>query len=121
VPASPKILQLSWGQMEVEGLAQGKDFVLYPGGGHEWDWSVTGMRHNPGIQPADVAPLLEHGVTDIVLSQGMQLVLQVDPATISFLEARGVTVHVAQTELAVTKYNQLTESAAVAGLFHSTC
>ena len=37
--------------MEVEGLGAGKDFKLYPGGGREWDWSETGMRHAPGIPP----------------------------------------------------------------------
>lgn len=29
------------GHMEVEGIGEGKDFKLYPGGGREWDWSET--------------------------------------------------------------------------------
>jgi len=58
---SPRILAVSWGHMEVEGLGVGKDFKLYPGGGREWDWSETGMRHSPGIQPADVDPLRSPG------------------------------------------------------------
>jgi hypothetical protein len=58
---SPRILAVSWGHMTVAGLGDGKDFKLYPGGGRAWDWSETGTRHEPGIQPADVAELLERG------------------------------------------------------------
>jgi hypothetical protein len=107
--------------MEVEGLPSGKDFKLYPGGGRAWDWSETGMRHSPGIQPEDVAELLAHGAVVVVLSRGMQLQLQVDPRTIKVLDERGVTVHVAETTEAVQVYNGLAADHAVGGLFHSTC
>ena len=56
---SPRITHISWGRMEVDGLGTGKDFKLYPGGGRAWDWNETGTRHVPGIQPADVAELLD--------------------------------------------------------------
>jgi hypothetical protein len=118
---SPRVLALSWGHMDVEGLGEGKDFKLYPGGGRAWDWNETGTRHRPGIQPADVEELLAHGATTVVLSRGMDLVLQVDPATLELLAARGVEVHVAGTRAAVELYNELAERAPVGGLFHSTC
>jgi hypothetical protein len=107
--------------MEVAGLGTGKDFKLWPGGGREWDWNETGTRHSPGIRPADVAELLEHGATVVVLSRGMELRLEVDPATLHALDAGGVAVHVAETTEAVRIYNELTTTAAVGGLFHSTC
>ncbi len=119
--SSPRILEISWGHMEVEGLGAGKDFKLYPGGGRDWDWAETGTRHSPGIQPADVEELLAHGATTIVLSQGMDMRLQVDPATLEYLEQRSITVHVAETGEAVEIYNKLAASTAVGGLFHSTC
>jgi hypothetical protein len=118
---SPRVPALSWGHMEVEGLGNGKDFKLYPGGGRAWDWNETGTRHRPGIQPADVEELLPRGATTVVLSRGMDLVLQVDPATLELLAARGVEVHVAGTRAAVELYNELAERASVGGLFHSTC
>src|SRR5262249_14300406 len=68
---SPRIIDISWGHMEVAGLGSGKDFKLYPGGGREWDWSETGTRHVPGIQVADVEELLAHGARVVVLSLGM--------------------------------------------------
>jgi len=117
----PRVLAISWGRMEVEGLGPGKDFKLYPGGGRAWDWAETGTRHSPGIQAADVEELVAHGATTVVLSQGMTTRLQVHPATRRYLEQRSVTVHVAETREAVKIYNDLTESTLVAGLFHSTC
>jgi hypothetical protein len=118
---SPRITHLSWGRMEIEGVGSGRDFKLYPGGGREWDWAETGTRHVPGIQPADVAELLEKGSKVIVLTRGMQLVLQTCPETLELLGAKGIPVHVAETRAAVELYNRLAETEPVGGLFHSTC
>ena len=117
----PRILDLCWGRMVVEGLGAGKDFKLYPGGGRGWDWAETGTRHSPGIQPADVQELVAHGAATIVLSQGMNKRLQVHPDTYRYLEQRSVTVHVAETREAVKIHHGLTGDTLVAGLFHSTC
>jgi HAD superfamily hydrolase (TIGR01549 family) len=118
---SPRILEISWGRMLVDGLGEGKDFKLYPGGGRPWDWSETGTRHEPGIQPADVEELLSNGATQVVLSEGFDGRLRVDPATLRFLGDRGVEVHVARTDGAVELYNTLAARGPVGGLFHSTC
>jgi len=107
--------------MEVEGLGLGKDLKLFPGGGREWDWNETGTRHVPGIQPGDVMELLDQGSEVIVLTRGMELVLQTCPETIALLEERGVVVHVEETRVAVELYNRLAVSQRVGGLFHSTC
>ncbi|WP_188192208.1 Mth938-like domain-containing protein [Nonomuraea sp. SYSU D8015] len=118
---SPLITHISWGRMVVEGVGEGKDFKLYPGGGRPWDWSETGTRHSPGIQPADVQELLDRGCRVVVLSRGMQLVLQTCPETLELLKERGVEVYVEETTAAVDRYNALAKTAAVGGLFHSTC
>ena len=118
---SPRITHVSWGHMEVEGVGIGKDFKLYPGGGREWDWNDTGTRHVPGIQPADVMELIDHGSKVIVLSRGMHLVLQTCLETIELLRGQAIKVHVEETRAAVDLYNRLSESQAVGGLFHSTC
>lgn len=107
--------------MEVDGLAPGKDFKVYPGGGRPWDWRETGTNHDPGIQPEDVEELLEHGATVVVLSRGMELRLRVDPRTLKLLEERNIPVHVAETTEAVRLYNDLAATEPVGGLFHSTC
>jgi hypothetical protein len=53
--------------MAVEGVRTGKDYKLWPGGGREWDWRETDTHHVPGIRPADVQELLEHGSETLVL------------------------------------------------------
>ncbi len=118
---SPRIAHLSWGRLEVEGEGSFKDAKLYPGGARAWDWRETGTHHVPGIQPADVEELVEHGATTIVLSKGFWERLQVCPETLALLRARGVAAHVLETEAAVDRYNGLRENEPVAGLFHSTC
>jgi len=118
---SPKIEHISWGRMQVEGIGSGKDFKLYPGGGREWDWSETGTRHVPGIQPSDVQELLDHGAKVIVLSRGMDLVLQTCPETFELLASLGIPVHVEESRAAVQLYNELAQTKLVGGLFHSTC
>jgi hypothetical protein len=123
VDASPRITHISWGCLEVEGRAQPfKDAKLYPGGARAWDWNETGTSHTPGIQPADVEELLEHGAEVVILSRGMNERLQVQADTLRMLEDRGVEAHVLQTEAAAERYNELQAAdRPVGGLFHSTC
>jgi hypothetical protein len=119
---SPRIKNVSWGRIEIEGREGSfKDAKLYPGGSREWDWNETGTRHRPGIQPSDVEELLENGAAVVVLSQGIMGRLQVSPATLQLLEERGVPVHVHRTARAVEVYNELSDREAVGGLFHTTC
>lgn len=119
--ASPRILSLRWGSMRVEGLGEGRDFKLWPGGGRAWDWRETGTHHTPGIQPADVSELLDKGSRVVVLSRGQLERLQTCPETLELLRRAGVEVHVAKTASAVEIYNRLAERLPVGGLFHSTC
>jgi len=118
---SPEITHLSWGRLEVAREKRFKDAKLYPGGAREWNWNETGTQHTPGIQPADVEELLNHGARVIVLSKGINERLQVMAETVEMLENRGVDVHVLQTEKAVRRYNELRETQPVGALIHSTC
>ncbi|MFC9297586.1 MTH938/NDUFAF3 family protein [Streptomyces sp. NPDC057011] len=118
---SPRVTHLSWGRIEVEGLAPGKDVKLYPGGGRPWDWSEHGTRHDPGIVPGEVGELLGHGARVIVLGEGMERRLRIMPETLELVRKAGAEVHVAPTSEAVELYNRLAETEPVGGLFHSTC
>jgi hypothetical protein len=118
---SPRISRLSWGNIEVEGQGAFKDAKLYPGGAREWDWRETGTRHSPGIQPADVEELLEHGAEVVVLSNGVLERLQVCPETLDLLRRKGIPAHVLPTKEAARLYNELAAEEKVGGLFHSTC
>ena len=120
-PESPAIARVSWGKLEVAGHGVFKDAKLFPGGARAWDWSETGTRHEPGIQPADVQELLDHGTEVVVLSRGMHERLQTCPETLELLRDLGVAVHVLQTEQAVAEYEALRQTSRVGALIHSTC
>jgi len=55
-------------------VSQFKDCKLWPGHAEKWDWSTTGTRHKPGIQPADVEAMLD-SIDVLILSEGMQRAL----------------------------------------------
>jgi hypothetical protein len=119
---SPRIEHVEWGLLRVERIGDGRDMKLWPGGGREWDWGETNTHHVPGIQIADVEELIDEGAQIIVLSRGMQLILQTCPETLRYLEELKCTVHVLETRDAVKMYNQLAaQDSPVGGLFHSTC
>jgi len=119
---SPGIDHLEWGAIEAHGLERARDLKLWPGGGREWDWRETGTHHVPGIQISDVRELLEHGARVLVLSRGMQLVLQTCPETLEYLRDHGAVFHLEETSQAARLYNGLAaKGVAVGGLFHSTC
>ncbi|MGZ5890633.1 MAG: hypothetical protein ACXWJS_08575, partial [Hyphomicrobium sp.] len=82
-------------------------------------WCETGTEHTPGIQPADVRELLDHGATTIVLLQGMLKRLEICPETSDLLKRQGVAVCVLPTQDAVDLYNDLRKTERVAGLVHS--
>ena len=121
-PTSPTISHVEWGRIRLDGWDEAfKDVKCFPGGARAWDWTETGTRHVPGIQVADVRELLEHGAQVVVLAQGMHQRLQVQPATLTWLDERGVACHVLPTPEAVDRYNALCREERVGGLFHTTC
>src|SRR5436190_16204557 len=122
VERSPRVTDDGWGFVAVDGVGRLRDAKLWPGGGRTWDWNETGTHHRPGIQPADVAELLDHGPEVVVLSRGRQLRLQTCPETLALLEARGVEVVRDETGAAIETYNRLAaDGRRVAALLHSTC
>ncbi|HZQ78682.1 MAG TPA: MTH938/NDUFAF3 family protein [Acidimicrobiia bacterium] len=119
---SPLVLDDGWGFVEVERVGRLRDAKLWPGGGRAWDWNETGTHHRPGIQPSDVAELLEHRPDVVVLSWGRELALETAPGTLAVLEARGVETVRAETGAAVAAYNRLAgQGRLVAALLHTTC
>jgi hypothetical protein len=117
---SPEITAASWGRLQTED-GRFKDAKLFPGGAREWDWRETGTSHEPGVGPADVEELLEHGATTVVMGTGFHGRLRVREETLRVLEGRGVVAHVMRTGEAVDLYNRLREAGPVGALLHSTC
>jgi hypothetical protein len=121
VKKSPKIVNLSWGKIEVEGFNTFKDVKLFPGGCREWNWQETGTNHSPGIQFSDVQELLDNNVKTVILSRGVLGRLKVQKEVVEKLESNGFTVHILKTKEAIKLYNDLSISEAVGALIHTTC
>jgi hypothetical protein len=119
--ASPTIHSLDWGRVDTDH-GSFRDAKLWPGGARAWDWTETGTAHRPGIQPVDVAELVEHGARTVVLSRGQQRRLGVMDGTVRQLREQGVAVEVLDSPAAVARYNELAaDGHPVAALIHSTC
>ncbi len=120
-----RITHVSWGKMEVEANGKKlkfKDCKVWAGQAKEWNWSLTGTRHQPGIQPADIEEILAQGIEVLVLARGMQLALHTCPETEQLLRSRGIEYHIAETKQAVDLFNRfMSEGRKVGGIFHSTC
>src|SRR5215475_12734197 len=100
------ITSFQWGRIVDSNGRIFKDARLFPGGVEEWDWRKTGTRHDPGIQAADFADLVETKPDLVILSRGVDLVLQVPQATVDFARAHAREVLVLQSEQAVAEYNR---------------
>ncbi len=118
---SPAIKSVEWGEVVTDDGNTYKDAKLFPGGSRAWDWNETGTHHAPGIQPADVNELLEHGAEAVVLSQGFHERLQVKDETKEMLRDKGIDFFILETGKAAEKYNQLCSNKRAAALIHSTC
>jgi hypothetical protein len=120
--ASPRIISITWGKMEIEGVGVERDFKLWPGGGCPWDWSETGTHHSPGIQVADMDELITNGSEALVFGRGMDLRLGLSQEAVDHLKSLHLEYYFEETNAAVKQYNRLVEEGrAVGGLFHSTC
>src|SRR5437764_581819 len=104
--ANVEIASFRWGQIIDATGRTYKDARLFPGGVEEWNWRKTGTRHQPGIQIADLEDLLATKPDVVILSRGVDLVLQVPQATIDFAQSHAASVLVLQSEQAVTEYNR---------------
>ncbi len=124
VSQSPRIVSIKWGEIQVSDnnkICTYRDAKLSPEKSRAWDWNKTGTRHVPGIQIADIQEFIDE-VDVVVLTRGMDLVLQVPQETIDYVKSKGKECHVGQTEDMVRKYNELVKKGKkVGGVFHSTC
>jgi hypothetical protein len=121
IKKSPKIVNLSWGKIEIDGNQAFKDVKLFPGGCCEWNWQETGTSHSPGIQYSDIQELLDNGAEIIILSKGVLGRLKVQKDVVEKLESEGIVTHTLKTKEAVKLYNDLSKSEAVGALIHTTC
>jgi hypothetical protein len=100
-----------------DDLGPYKDAKLFRGGSREWNWPQTGTEYVPGIQPANVQELLDHGANVVVLLRGMAECLRVPRETIDFLKERRIEALILPATQAAGLYNRLAKEGPVGGCF----
>ena len=71
----------------------------------------------PGIQPADVQEMLDHGAKVVVLSRGMAECLRVSGETLDFLKERRIEAHILPTTVRRSSTTALQKKGQSAGCF----
>ena len=101
-----------------------KDAKVYPGDCENWNWNdnTPPTRHKPGIQVADLREVLACNVSYVVLSKGVNGVLECQQSVLDACKAAQVEVIHELTPVAVARFNELAAAnKRVGGVFHSTC
>lgn len=116
------VRSIEWGSLMTEDGRAFKDALLWFTGAREWDWTECGTRHRPGIPPLVIEALLSLDCEHVILSRGMDLVLQTSPEAFELLRARKIPHEQLQSRDAVARYNALVRAGVRVGLaLHSTC
>lgn len=122
----PVIRYARWGKITVSYRGKSciyRDAIIWPEGSEEWNWRLSDTHHSPGIQINEIYDLIhEYNCDHIILSQGFENVLKVDPITIEWLDNNSIDYYVLNSLNAIELYNSLTQSNKRVGLLlHSTC
>lgn len=121
---APSVHSMQWGEIVIEhnnSIKTYKDCKLWPNGSCEWDWSIAGTRHKPGIQIKDFESFVD-SVDIVILSRGYDLMLHVTGKALNYLQEKSKKYYIEQSEKAVQLYNKLVkEGKKVGALIHTTC
>src|SRR5258708_5454780 len=85
---NPIITHFEWGKVVVNFAGTHytfKDCKLSPNAVQEWDWKEFNTKHVPGIQIEDLQSIIKDSEI-IILSRGVDCILQTPPETIEYLK-----------------------------------
>lgn len=112
-----KIEHYSFGRITIDGKTYTSDVIIYPGRVDSSWWRKEG--HNLNI--VDLIDVINAKPEVLVVGTGSSGLMKVPKETISHLESKGITVHVALTEKAVELFNKLQKDKIVIAALHLTC
>ncbi len=124
---SIEVEYVQWGIMKVFSYNNEKNETIYKdckvwgNTSKKWDWKEHGTSHEGGIHFKDLLDFIDE-VDEVVLSAGVNGVLEIPQQTIKFLTDLKKIIHICRTPEAVKLFNKLAkQKKRVGGLFHSTC
>ena len=112
-----KIEHYSFGKITVDGQTYTSDVIIYPDKVNPSWWRKEG--HNLHVD--DLKDVVEAGPEVLVVGTGYFGVMKVPRETISYLEAKGISVHAERSGKAVERFNKLQGDKKVIAALHLTC
>lgn len=107
----------SFGKMVIDGKTYTTDLIIYPDRVDASWWRKEGHY----LQKTDLAGIVESGPEVLVIGTGNMGVMHVPEDTISYLQSKGMEVHIGKSGNAVKVFNELAGTRKVLGAFHLTC
>lgn len=113
-----KIDSYTFGYMSIDGRGYATDLIVYPDGtiNNRW-WRKDG--HRLGVEDLDRLAQVKPQI--IIIGNGESSMMKVPNETLQYLRTICDQVVIENTSNAVRKFNVLSPSRRVAGIFHLTC
>lgn len=113
-----KVRDYAFGRIDIDGTVYTSDVIIYPDHVRAHWWREQG--HSLCLE--DLTEVLADPPQVLVIGTGYHGVMQVPPATLEALRARGIEARVMKTREAVAELNRLQREAARAvAVLHLTC
>lgn len=112
-----KIEHYSFGRITIDGKTYTSDVIIYPGKVDASWWRKQG--HN--LEVADLKDVISAKPQVLVVGTGTTGFMKVPKETLSYLELKGIEVHVERTDKAAELFNQLQKDKIVIAALHLTC
>lgn len=117
------IEKYNFGALKVAGKEYRSDVIIYPGGSRggervdaSW-WRKEGHR----LDKTDLDDVTKAKPEVLVVGTGYYGCMKVPQETVAFVKNLGIELHIAPTEEACRKYNELKDVRAVVAALHLTC
>jgi hypothetical protein len=112
-----KIEHYSFGRITIDGKTYTSDVIIYTGRVDSSWWRKEGHY----LQVIDLTDVINARPEVLIVGTGSSGLMKVSKETISYLESKGIEVHVALTEKAVELFNKLQKDKIVIAALHLTC
>ena len=111
------ITSYAFGSIEVDNKPYTSDIIIYPQHIESSWWRREGHR----LDVEDLKGVMKTHPQVLIVGTGYYGNMKVPDATLQYLEANGIEVHIALTRDAVELFNTMRKSANIVAALHLTC
>jgi len=111
------ITSYRFGVIVIEDKQYTSDVIIYPDKVDDRWWRKEGHL----LLPEDLEEVIKEKPEIIIIGTGNPGLMKVPPATLEWIQLKGIQVKIKPTKLACQTYNQLYQSKKTIALLHLTC